>query len=127
MIVCDTDVLIDIIRKHPPAVHWVSMVNSQELIIPGYAAMELVQGCRSLRDIRAIKTFLQPYKLAWPTAPYCEYAYQTFLTFRVSEGLGLIDAMIAQTAIGLDKPLHTFNQKHFDFIPGLRTAQPFTK
>jgi hypothetical protein len=27
----------------------------------------------------------------------------------------------------LEQPLHTFNQKHVDGVPGLRTVQPYTR
>jgi predicted nucleic acid-binding protein len=39
----------------------------------------------------------------------------------------LFDALIAQTAISLDTPLHTFNVKHFAGIPQLRIVQPYQR
>jgi predicted nucleic acid-binding protein len=127
MILCDTDVLVDILRRHPPAVQWVQSVANDELIIPGYVALELVQGCRSKRDIDAVTKILKPFKLVWPAAMYCERAYQILLTHWITNGLGMIDSLIAQTAIGLDVPLHTFNRKHFESVPGLRTTQPYVR
>lgn len=124
MILCDTDVLVDILRRHSHAVQWVRSVAEDELIVPGYVAVELVQGCRSKRDVDAVSQTLKPFKLVWPGASYCENAYQILLTHWLSHGLGLIDSLIAQTAIGLDAPLHTFNRKHFESVPGIKTIQP---
>jgi predicted nucleic acid-binding protein len=33
--------------------------------------------------------------------------------------------LIAQIAIALGAPLHTFNQKHYSFTPGIQTVQPY--
>ncbi len=37
------------------------------------------------------------------------------------------DIMIGETALALNLPLHTFNQKHYAAIPNLKTIQPYTK
>ncbi|MCS6846631.1 MAG: hypothetical protein RMN52_02825 [Anaerolineae bacterium] len=39
----------------------------------------------------------------------------------------MIDALIAQTAIALDMPLATFNQKHYAAVPQLKTFQPYRR
>jgi predicted nucleic acid-binding protein len=41
-----------------------------------------------------------------------------------SHHLGLLDALIAATAIGLGASLCTFNAKHFQMISGLTIEQP---
>jgi len=37
------------------------------------------------------------------------------------------DVLIGQTAVTLDTPLYTFNQKHYQFVPGLQTVQPYER
>jgi hypothetical protein len=127
MILCDTDVIIDIIRRHPPAVAWAQSVATEELVIPGYVAMELVHGCHILHDVKTVLATLQPYRLVWPSSKYCDRAFQTLLDLRLSHGIDLVDTLIAQTAIALQVPLHTFNLKHFAPVPELRTAQPYQR
>ena len=48
MILLDSDVLIDLLRKYPPATMWFDSLNDdEELAVSGYVVMELVQGCRN--------------------------------------------------------------------------------
>jgi predicted nucleic acid-binding protein len=45
----DTDVLVDFLRGHPPAVAWLTGYTAP-IGVPGLVAMELLQGCRDLMD-----------------------------------------------------------------------------
>jgi len=45
----------------------------------------------------------------------------------LSHSLGLIDALIAATAISAGASLCTYNLKHFRAVPGLVTVQPYPK
>jgi hypothetical protein len=48
MILLDSDVLIDLLRKYPPAVGWFDALHEEEeLVVSGYVIMELIQGCRN--------------------------------------------------------------------------------
>jgi len=57
----------------------------------------------------------------------CDEALSIFSRYHLSHGIGIFDALIGQTAIALNLPLYTFNQKHYDVIPNLRTVQPYEK
>ncbi len=46
MILIDTDVMVDILRRHGPAVAWLDSLGTAAVGIPGLVAMELLQGCR---------------------------------------------------------------------------------
>lgn len=53
MILLDSDVLIDLLREHPPAVAWFDALNyAEELAVSGYVVMELIQGCRNKVEIQ---------------------------------------------------------------------------
>ncbi|MEW4568732.1 type II toxin-antitoxin system VapC family toxin [Tautonia sp. JC769] len=120
----DTDVLIDFLRGHPPAVAWLTTYDSP-IGVPGLVAMELIQGCRNLAEQQRIDRELQRFPMHWPTPADCRRAYRDFASFRLSHGLGLLDALIASTAIGLGEPLASFNVKHYRVIPGLTIVQPY--
>jgi len=45
MLLIDTDVAVDIQRRHPPAILWLK-TQSDPIHIAGFASLELVNGCR---------------------------------------------------------------------------------
>jgi len=45
----------------------------------------------------------------------------------LSDNLGLLDALIGQTAVALNLPLCTFNRKHYSVIPNLTTFLPYNR
>jgi predicted nucleic acid-binding protein len=119
----DTDVLVDILRGHPPAVAWLTGSGAVSIGLPGLVAMELLQGCRSLADQQRLEKQLRRFTLHWPTQADCQRAYQDFAAYRLSHNLGLLDSLIGQTAVGLGQVLATFNVKHYSVIAGLTTTQ----
>lgn len=127
MILLDTDIMIDVLRKYPPALAWLASLGATELMLPGIVVMELVQGCRNKAEQDQLLRDIGGYRTAWPSPSACNSALQDFVSFRLSHSLGLLDALIAHTAIELSAPLHTFNQKHYVAIVALTTVQPYVK
>lgn len=124
MLLLDTDVMVDILRGHAPALAWLESVQDEAIVLPGFVAMELIQGCTNQRDLRAIEEELQKYEIAWPVPSACDRALRTYAQFHLSHGVGLLDVLIGQLAIELGASLHTFNDKHYRPIPELELVQP---
>lgn len=127
MVLLDTDVIIDLLRSYPSALTWLDSLGDEELLLPGLVVMELIQGCRSKIEQDKLEGELDNYSMVWPTPSICEEAMSTFSRYHLSHGLGILDALIGQTAVSLELPLHTFNQKHYSVVPGLETIQPYQK
>ena len=127
MILIDTDVMIDALRRYEPAVRWLDSLGSAVVGLPGLVAMELLQGSRDREEQRRVKAMLRPYRLYWPNADDCERAYADFSAHRLSHGLGILDALIAQTAVGCGARLATFNEKHYRVVEGLETSRPYSR
>jgi len=128
MILLDSDVMIDLLRQYAPAVEWFdSLQDDEEIILPGFVVMELIQGCRNKPEQERLQRELAGYGVAWPAADDCDQALDDFTQYHLSHNAGLLDTLIGRTAVGLGMPLHTFNQKHYSFIPGLQTVQPYSK
>lgn len=128
MILLDTDVMIDLWRKIPPAEQWLRSVDAaQELLVPGFAAMELIQGCRDKSELHTAERLLKGFRFAWPDRPALDAAYHAYRTIHLGNAVGILDVIMAHTAIALDVPLYTFNQKHFDAVTGLKTIQPYLR
>jgi hypothetical protein len=144
MIVLDTDIMIDVLRKYPPALAWLASLGSTELLLPRTAWPSPSACDRALQDFVSFRlshnlglldaliahTAIElnaPLHTLWPSPSACDRALQDFVSFRLSHNLGLLDALIAHTAIELNAPLHTFNQKHYTAITALTTVQPYVK
>lgn len=127
MLLLDTDVMVDLLRGFPPAVAWLQSAASEQVGVPGYVAMELIQGCRDRQEQRVVEAELRKVEVLWPKAASCNRALSTFAQFHLSHGVGLLDALIAELAKELDVPLSTFNEKHYKPIPDLQTVQPYSK
>lgn len=61
------------------------------------------------------------------TASDGERALSAFAQHHLSHGLGLLDALIAATAIGLGATLVTYNLKHYRMLTSLRMEQPYAR
>ena len=122
----DTDVLIDIQRGHPPALVWFSQLKELPSI-PGFVAMELIQDARDSREVKKAFKMVAPLNVVWPQPSDCQRALGDFSIYHLSHSLGLLDALIAATAIGLSATLLTFNIKHYRAVPGLKIKQPYVK
>jgi hypothetical protein len=120
----DTDVLVDFFRGHAPAVNWLTNCTLP-IGIPGFVAMELVQGCRDFAEQQRVESELARFTFHWPTRIDCERAYRDFSAQRLVSGLGLLDSLIAQTAVGIGEPLATFNIKHYGAVTSLQVLQPY--
>jgi len=125
MIPLDTDVAIDILRNHAPAVTWLQGQGAAPLGFPGLVVMELLQGCHNKAEQQCVEQFCLSHHLFWPTEADCKRALQDFAASHLSHNLGLLDALIARTAVGLNEPLATFNVKHYGVVKGLITIQPY--
>jgi predicted nucleic acid-binding protein len=127
MLLLDTDVMVDILRNYAPATEWLRQLGAEEIALPGLVAMELLQGCRDKLEQQQVETILRQYRLYWPSQLDSSRAYEIFARFRLSDGIGILDALIAETAVGYKLPLATFNEKHYRIIPDLNLVQPYQR
>ncbi len=128
MVLLDSDVMIDLLRQYPPAMKWFDTLDDkEEIVLSGYVVMELIQGCRSKAEQARVQRELAACGTVWLSPVGCDEALEVFVEYHLSHGAGLLDVLIGQTAVALEVPLYTFNQKHYRFIPGLQTVQPYER
>ena len=127
MLVVDTDVMVDLMRRYQPALDWLKGLGDEQLLIPGYVAMELIDGCNNTREVRATREFLSRHRIVWASETTCNSALSVFTDNRPKHGLGIIDALVRQMAIDLALPLATFNRKHYTCMSHLQTIQPYER
>ena len=121
----DTDVMVDILRLHPPALSWFAGLGTAPVGLPGFVAMELIQGCNNLIEQRRLERHLRRFSTYWPSEADCRRALLDFAAYRLSHNLGMLDALIGQTAVGMGETLATFNVKHFSVVSGVIIIQPY--
>ena len=126
MILLDSDILIDLLRRYPPAVAWLyALPADEQVIVSGYVVMELIQGCRNKAEQDSVRQALATHGVAWLAPDDYDKALDVFATYRLSHNAGLLDVLIGQTTVALGAPLCTLNQRHYSFIPGLQTSQTY--
>jgi predicted nucleic acid-binding protein len=127
MIFPDTDVMVDVLRKHPSALAWLREAADEPILLCGFVLAELLQGCRTKAEQKKVRDALAEFAVAWPTQETCNRALELFGDFHLSHGLGLIDALVGQTAVDLGVELLTFNARHYACIPGIRSRAPYDR
>lgn len=127
MLLLDTDVMIDILRGYPSAVAWLNALTGQAPALPGFVVLELMEGCRNKMEMKRLLKWITPFHIHWATDSDCNRALLEFSQSRLSHNISIMDVLIAETAIGLNATLCTFNTKHFKAIANLQTVQPYKK
>jgi len=127
MFLLDTDIMIDILRDYPPAISWLENTDETEISLPGFVVMELIQGCNNKAEKETLEEKISDYEIVWPSQAACFEALNIFSSYYLSHKIGIIDALIGQTAIDMGVPLYTFNEKHYNFIPNLNSIQPYKR
>lgn len=117
-IVVDTDVLIDFFRGYPDAKNFVSQYFT-DIHISAVTITELYSGVRSKKEERYMEDLLESIEILEVNQKIARDAGLLRKKFSKSHGTGIIDSIIAATALFHQIPLATFNQKHYPMIKNL--------
>ena len=126
LLLLDSDVLIDIQRGYAPAVEWFADL-AEPPVVSGLVVMELIQDARNREQVDRARKLVAPLAVVWPSEADCNRAVAFFEQYHLSHRLGLLDALIGATALGLGATLCTFNRKHYQVVPDLVTETPYSK
>jgi predicted nucleic acid-binding protein len=129
LIIVDTDVLIDAGRGINEAIICLQDVEKvSALAICAVTQMELVVGCRSKAELRALERFLNRFQVVKLNEQISDAAVDLLRRYRLSHGLLIADSLIAATALTLGTLFVTKNQRDYRFIAELQLLpypQPF--
>ena len=125
MIALDTDILIDVLRGNDAARTW--FTSATGLLLPGHVMMELIQGCADQREVARLQRSTKALAVIWPTQSDCDRALTTYASLRLSSGIGMINCLIAQTAIGHGLRLASFKGKHYAGVKELSVFEPYVR
>jgi predicted nucleic acid-binding protein len=122
----DTDVLIWALRGNVRAAGAVDAAEEREVSVVSY--MELLQGARDKKEVKAIKGFLADvhFRMLPLTENIGHRASIYVEEYALSAGMGMADALLAATAVEAHATLLTGNDKHYRAIQelDLRSFRP---
>jgi hypothetical protein len=119
--IVDTDILIDVGQDVQEAVD--CLAGIEEHSIPAVSVitqMELLVGCRNATELRRTERFLERFHVLKLTERVSDTAVVLLRQYRLRYGLAIPDAVIAATAIALNQPFISKNQRDYRFIKGLQ-------
>jgi predicted nucleic acid-binding protein len=120
LILIDSDVLIDVSRGVPEALNTLQRIEADdEPAISVITQMELIVGCRDLREFRSLEKFLEAFSIFTLNEAISNLAVDLLGQYRLSHGLLLADSLIAASALVHEVPFVSKNAKHFRFIANL--------
>jgi len=129
-VIFDTDVLIDAGRGVQEAVTCLKQVEEQsDLAASVVTQMELIIGCRDKKELQFVEEFLSRFRIVQMSEHISHRAVDLLTQYRLSHGLLIADALIAATAIQMQLPLISKNQRDYRFVEGLDLfpyPEPFT-
>ncbi len=123
MIICDTDIIIELYRNNEQIISELKKIGEENIAISVITAGELFFGALNKSELKQIEKDIKSLDLKLIDEKISKVFYNLLLEYSLSHKLGIPDAFIASTAIVNDLELFTLNVKHFKFIKGLKLYQ----
>src|SRR6266404_4337108 len=123
-ILVDTDVLVDYLREHPPAVKYLES-RLEDLSTSALFPVSLYAGVREGKERSALGTLLSLFEVIPIDVELAERGGLLRRDFGPKHGTGLADALIAATAQQTGAELVTLNAKHFPMLQ--KVTVPYKK
>lgn len=120
IVLLDTNVLIEIIRKNIDIIQKCDSVGPARLAITSISRCEFLMGSRDREAFEKNKKFLSKFRLLRITNGIDQVFIQLIEKYYLEFQPGIPDMIIAATALYHDVELYTLNKKDFRFIPGIK-------
>jgi predicted nucleic acid-binding protein len=120
MILCDTNILIEIYRNNAVVSAVVEKAGYENIAISDVTRAELFFGVRNKTELKMIRENLEQLHVLPVNTTISQMAVDLVEQFCLSHKLDWEDAQIAATAIFHNIELYTLNLKDFSFIPDLK-------
>ncbi len=124
----ETTILIDYFRKLQKAIDYLDNLRNKGsiILVPQIVSAELFFGCRNTQEEREIEDFLSNYVVTTDISiEIMKKGVELKRTYGKSYECGLIDMLIASTALIENAELATINIKHFQMIKELFIIKPY--
>lgn len=81
---------------------------------------ELLQGVKNRLELKITCQIYSHFEIDWGTPAIHQLSHQLLIKYALSHGVGVVDALIAATALERDLVVLTLNTKHFGCIKELK-------
>lgn len=125
MYLFDTDILIDYLRLHKPAIKYLDELNKKDRNIALITQFELLKGCQRKLHEQRIAGFLKNFKILPLSETVSKKALQIYHERRWHSHIDIPDAFIVATALVHKLTLITRNIKHYRDISSLKIEKPY--
>ena len=127
-VIIDTNILIDHLRNVPQATKQLQEIEDGNFqgLLSAITITELTATPRMTEALfNSIKNLLQLFEIVPVDSQIAYTAGKLLAKYRASHGLEPMDAFIAATALENEAVLFTLNKRHFRFIEGLVSINPY--
>ena len=114
----DTSIWVDFFRNSASNILDEAVIRSA--VVSYVTLAELMQGARNNWEKKQIVTACNLAQLDFGSPTISQLSIWLIDSYGLSHGMGVIDAIIAATALEHDLTLVTLNLKHFTCVAGLR-------
>ena len=119
MILCDTNILIEVYRNNASVISMLQQIGQSNLAISDVTRAELFYGSRNKAELQIIRKDLKKLSVLPINQDISENAVALIEKYALSHKLNLPDALIAATALWYNIPLYTLNMKDFRYLEGI--------
>jgi predicted nucleic acid-binding protein len=119
MILCDTNVIIEVLKKNPVVIQAIEQIGLERIAVSVVTVMELYYGALHKAELKKIKRHLSSIQILHIDEAISVAAADLIERYAKSHGLQIPDALIAATSINLDLQLYTGNRKDFVYIENI--------
>ena len=121
MILCDTNILIEVYRKNLNIISILDdIARVRTIVISDVTRAEMLVGARNKNEMQILIKELGQLKSLPVQSEISAGSIQLLTAYRLSHGLDFHDALIAATAIHHNIELFTLNVKDFSFISNIK-------
>ena len=118
-VLVDTCIVIDALRKKYEAIQYLKSI-SDSLFVSVLTCAELRSGAKDSKEKVLIDAILANTQIIPLTESIANQGGDLHKQYRNSHGVGLVDAIIASTALSKNMPVITLNKKHFPMVEVIR-------
>ena len=116
MILCDTNILIEIYRGNLDIIQTVKSIGQHNIAVSDVTCAELLYGARNKKELQTIRKDLNKLIVLPIETSISALAVDLIEKYTLSHKLFLPDALIAATSIFHNIELYTLNIKDFKYV-----------